>query len=129
MTLAPQLGENAGMRPRVMIVDDHGGFRAVCRTLLESEGFEVVGEAADGRDAVSAASRLLPAIVLLDVHLPDMDGFAVCRLLAALPVPPAVVLISSRPIADLRQRVRDSPVTGFLAKDELSGAALAELVG
>ena len=123
MTLATQRGEDTGMRPRVMIVDDHGGFRAVCRTLLESEGFEVVGEAAGGRDAVSAASRLLPAIVLLDVHLPDMDGFA------ALPVPPAVVLISSRPIADLRQRVRDSPVTGFLTKDELSGAAVAALVG
>src|SRR6266542_4969772 len=106
------------MRPRVMIVDDHDGFRAVARALLESEGFEVVGEAIDGRDAVSAASRLRPGIVLLDVHLPDMDGFAVCKLLAALPVPPAVVLISSRPIADLRQRVRDSPVAGFLTKHE-----------
>jgi DNA-binding NarL/FixJ family response regulator len=112
-----------------MIVDDHGGFRAVCRALLESEGFEVVGEAANGRDAVSVASRLLPAIVLLDVHLPGMDGFAVCRLLAALPAPPTVVLISSRPIADLRQRVRDSPAAGFLAKDELSAAAVTALVG
>lgn len=117
------------MRARVVIVDDHDGFRAVARALLESDGFAVVGEAADGRRAVSVAARLRPAIVLLDVHLPDMDGFAVCRLLAELPQPPAVVLISSRPIADLRQRVQDSPVAGFLAKHELSGAALAALAG
>src|SRR5688572_8826307 len=63
--------------PRVLIVDDHDGFRAVARTLLESEGFDVVGEAADGVEAVRATERLTPALVLLDVHLPDEDGFAV----------------------------------------------------
>lgn len=117
------------MRPRVLIVDDHDGFRAVACALLAGEGFEVAGEASDGHGAVDAVSRLRPAIVLLDVHLPDMDGFAVCELLARLPQPPIVVLISSRPIADLRQRVRDSAATGFLPKHELSGAALAALVG
>lgn len=116
------------MRPRLLIVDDHAGFRAVARAMLESEGFEVVGEAVDGAGAVSAAGRLHPAIVLLDVHLPDIDGFAVSELLAGLPGPPVVVLISSRPIADLRQRVLDSPVAGFLAKHELSGAAVTALV-
>jgi CheY-like chemotaxis protein len=96
--------------------------------MLEREGFEVVGEAADATGAVSAACRLRPGLVLLDVHLPDMDGFAVSEVLAALPGPPVVVLISSRPIADVRQRVRDSPVVGFLAKHELSGAALIALI-
>jgi two-component system nitrate/nitrite response regulator NarL len=117
------------MRPRILIVDDHDGFRAVARAMLESEGFDVVGEAVDGGDALAAAWRLHPGVVLLDVHLPDMDGFAVSELLAQLPGPPMVVLISSRPIADLRRRVRDSPVAGFLAKHELSGAALTALVG
>jgi CheY-like chemotaxis protein len=114
--------------PRVLIVDDHDGFRAVTRTLLESEGFDVVGEAADGVDAVRATERLTPALVLLDVHLPDEDGFAVTERLAALAEPPAVVLISSRLIADLRQRVHDSPAVGFLAKHELTGAGLRAMV-
>ena len=117
------------MRPRVLIVDDHEGFRAVARALLEGEGFDVVGEAADGAAAVQAASGLSPLIVLLDVHLPGTDGFAVSEALAALPRPPTVVLISSRPIADLRRRVRGSPVAGFLTKDELSGPAVTALVG
>jgi DNA-binding NarL/FixJ family response regulator len=112
------------MRPRVLIVDDHAGFRAVARVLLESEGFQVVGEAVDGADAIQAVSALAPGIVLLDVHLPDMDGFAVSVALAALPRPPRVVLISSRPIADLRRRVEMSSAAGFLTKDHLSAAAV-----
>jgi CheY-like chemotaxis protein len=116
------------MRPRVLIVDDHARFRAVVRAMLEGEGFDVVGEAGDGRSAVVAAGSMCPEVVLLDAHLPDMDGFAVALQLAALARPPVVVLTSSRPIADLRQRVRDSQVAGFLAKDELSGAALLAIV-
>lgn len=117
------------MRPRILIVDDHEGFRAVARILLEGDGYEVVGEAGDGEAAVAAAIALSPAIVLLDVHLPDLDGFAVSVRLAALPRPPRVILISSRPITDLRRRVQTSPVAGFVAKDEPSGAALHALVG
>lgn len=116
------------MRPRLLIVDDHDGFRAVARVTLEADGFEVVGEAADGRSALLAAAELCPDVVLLDVHLPGMDGFAVCRLLVDLPARPAVVLISSRALVDLRQRVLDSPAVGFLPKDELSGAAVIALV-
>ena len=116
------------MRPRVLIVDDHPGFRAVARVMLEGDGFDVVGEAVDGADAVRAASLLEPGIVLLDVHLPDSDGFAVSAALAELPRPPAVVLISSRPITDLRRRVLESPVAGFLAKDDLSGPAVTGLL-
>jgi DNA-binding NarL/FixJ family response regulator len=118
----------AGMRPRVLIVDDHDGFRATARSMLEGEEFEVVGEAADGWGAVAAISRLRPGVVLLDVNLPDIDGFAVCRYLAALSEPPVVVLISSRPITDLRRRVHESPAVGFLPKHELSAAAVAAIV-
>ena len=119
----------ADMRPRILIVDDHDGFRAVARALLEDDGFEVVGEAADAAAAVVAATNLHPSIVLLDVHLPDTDGFAASAQLAALPAPPVVVLISSRPITDLRRRLRQSSAAGFLAKHELSGAAVTALVG
>jgi DNA-binding NarL/FixJ family response regulator len=113
----------------VLIVDDHEGYRSVARVMLEADGFEVVGEAGDGQSAVEAAIVLRPDIVLLDVHLPGADGFAVSRWLAALPTPPTVLLVSSRPIADLRRRVAESPVAGFLAKHELSGAALDAIVG
>lgn len=117
------------MRPRLLIVDDHDGFRAVARAMLEEDGFDVVGEAVDGGTAVTATTNLRPGVVLLDVHLPDLDGFTVSEHLAALPDPPVVVLISSRPLGELRQRVTDSPVAGFIPKDELSGPSLTALVG
>ena len=80
----------------VLIVDDHAAFRAGARALLEVDGFDVVGEAADGESAIEQARRLRPEVVLLDVQLPGIDGFAVAERLAAEPFAPAVVLISSR---------------------------------
>ena len=114
---------------RLLIVDDHAGFRSVARALLQGEGFEVVAEAADGPQAVAEAVRCQPDVVLLDVHLPGPDGFAVSQELAALPRPPKVVLTSSRPISDLRGRLSRSPAIGFLSKDELAPTALVGLVG
>ena len=67
----------------VLIVDDHPSFRASARTLLESEGYQVVGEAENGADAVKAAQELHPDLVLLDVQLPDVDGFKVTLIIAA----------------------------------------------
>jgi CheY-like chemotaxis protein len=101
----------------------------VARALLERDGFVVVAEAPDGTTALAEAERVDPDLVLLDVHLPDMDGFEVSRRLAKLRRPPAVVLTSSRPIADLRSRVQASPAAGFVSKDRLSGAALTILAG
>jgi CheY-like chemotaxis protein len=114
---------------RVLVVDDHVGFREVARALLQSEGLLVVAEAADGAEALAAAASHAPDLVLLDVHLPDIDGFEVSRRLALLANPPRVVLTSSRPIADLQRRVGESPAAGFVAKDRLSGAALTALAG
>ena len=115
-----QARDTEPVRPRVLIVDDHEGFRAVARTLLQSDGLDVVGEAVDGQGALAETSDLRPDLVLLDVHLPDADGFAISELLAALPNPPVVVLISSRPITDLRSRLKSSSAAGFLAKHQLS---------
>jgi DNA-binding NarL/FixJ family response regulator len=117
------------VRPTVLIVDDHDGFRESARALLEAEGFAVVGDAADGAAALAAALRLRPDVVLLDVQLPDVDGFAVAERLAALSEPPRVVLISSRDAAAYGPRLDAAPACGFLAKRELSGASLAALVG
>lgn len=117
------------VRPTVLIVDDHDSFRESAWSLLEAEGFTVVGDAADGAAAVAEVARLQPDVVLLDVRLPDADGFAVAELLATGPDPPRVVLISSRDAAAYGPRLGAAPVCGFLAKRELSGAALAALVG
>jgi DNA-binding NarL/FixJ family response regulator len=117
------------MRPTVLIVDDHAAFRASARALLHAEGFEVVGEAADGAEAVEAVAVIRPEIVLLDIQLPDVDGLTVAEQLATAPDPPAVVLISSRDAAAYGPRLRDTPARGFIAKSGLSGEALAALIG
>jgi DNA-binding NarL/FixJ family response regulator len=115
--------------PRLLIVDDHAGFRAFARALLETDGFEVVGEAADATGALDAALLLDPDIVLLDVVLPDGDGFEVCeRLLAVRPERPAVVLTSSRDARTYGDRLTTTRARGFLAKESLSGPAILALV-
>jgi DNA-binding NarL/FixJ family response regulator len=111
----------------VLIVDDHAGFRSFARALLEAEGFDVVGEAADGASALAAARALAPELVLLDVALPDMDGFAVCDALLEEGAGPAVVLTSSRDVSSYRRRLKRSRARGFIPKSELSGPALSAL--
>lgn len=115
------------MRTRLLLVDDHAGFRRLAVATLERGGFDVVGEAASGTEAVAAARDLRPALVLLDIALPDADGFTVAEQLARLPTPPVVVLVSSRQRDDYGTRVTDAPVAGFLGKDELTPEALAAL--
>ena len=112
----------------VLIVDDHSGFRSFARALLEAEGFDVVGEADDAESAIAAVGRLHPQVVLLDIQLPDVDGFEVAERLAREPDSPAVVLVSTRDISSYRRRLAKSPVRGFIPKAELSGSALIALV-
>jgi DNA-binding NarL/FixJ family response regulator len=117
------------MRPTVLIVDDHAEFRESASALLEAEGFAVIGEAADGDEAIAAVERLRPQVVLLDIQLPDLDGFAVAERLATGLDPPRVVLISSREAAAYGPRLEAAAAQGFIPKRELSGSALASLVG
>jgi DNA-binding NarL/FixJ family response regulator len=113
----------------VLIVDDHPSFRATARVLLESEGFDVVGEAEDGSSALEAVATLRPQIVLLDVQLPDLDGFEIAARLAELNgAAPAVILTSSRDRVDFGTLVEESGARGFVPKAELSGAALLSLL-
>jgi DNA-binding NarL/FixJ family response regulator len=114
--------------PSVLIVDDHPSFRAAARLLLEAEGYAIAGEAADGASALRAAASLDPDVVLLDVNLPDLDGFEVAARLTADGAGPAVVLCSSREAADFGDLIARSGARGFVAKADLSGAALRELV-
>src|ERR1041384_4810041 len=79
---------------RVLIVDDHDGFRSAARALLEEDGYTVVGEVRDGREAIDAVRKLRPDVVLLDVQLPGEDGFSVCEQLVTDAAAPTVVLVS-----------------------------------
>jgi DNA-binding NarL/FixJ family response regulator len=114
--------------PTILIVDDHPTFRATARMLLEAEGYDVIGEAPDGHSAIDEARRLGPDVVLLDVNLPDIDGFAVAERITAEERHPAVVLVSSRDPSDFGPLVAGSGARGFIPKGELSGAAIAELL-
>jgi DNA-binding NarL/FixJ family response regulator len=117
------------MARSVLIVDDHAEFRASARAILEADGYHVVAEAEDGESGLLLAADLRPSIVLLDIALPGIDGFAVAERLAAEPEPPDVVLISSRERAAYGRRIDAAPARGFLSKRHLSGSALAALVG
>jgi DNA-binding NarL/FixJ family response regulator len=113
----------------VLVVDDHAEFRSVVRSLLQAEGFDVVGEAADAQEALDSVIRLRPEVVLLDVLLPGLDGFAVAGLLAATgPTAPDIVLVSSRPASAFRRRLVSTPARGFLSKADLTGPALRLLL-
>jgi two-component system response regulator EvgA len=116
------------MATTVLIVDDHASFRAAARLLLELEGYEVVAEADTGLDGVRMARELRPDFVLLDVNLPDIDGFDVAARLATDAAAPAVVLTSSHDGADFGRLITASGARGFIPKAELSGARLAALL-
>jgi DNA-binding NarL/FixJ family response regulator len=116
------------MGAKILIVDDHAGFRAHARRLLECEGYGVVGEAGDCASAVEAAKRLGPQIVLVDVHLPDADGFELTMRLRAFADPPVVVLTSSREGAGLERCVSACGASGFVPKAELCREALEEVM-
>jgi DNA-binding NarL/FixJ family response regulator len=116
-------------RPRLLIVDDHATFRATARALLEMDGWDVVGEAGDGSTGIAAVADLHPDVVLLDVRLPDMNGFAVAERLTAGGNGPVVIVTSSSDDPLYPDRARQNGARGFVAKHDLSGAALERLLG
>ncbi|MDF2696582.1 MAG: response regulator [Labilithrix sp.] len=113
---------------RVLIVDDHVRFRATARRWLVSGGFDVVGEAADGAEALGAAARLRPDVILLDVQLPDIDGFEIAARVRSNGHCPTVILTSSRDAAEFGGLVERSGARGFIPKAELSSARLTALL-
>lgn len=119
------LSDHAGVAS-ILIVDDDQRFRGIARRLLESEGFDVVGEAQDGEAALAAAQELEPDVVLLDIHLPDADGLEVAERLAATGGP-AVVLTSTRDESDFGPELHSSGARGFVPKSELSAERIVSL--
>jgi DNA-binding NarL/FixJ family response regulator len=113
----------------VLIVDDNTAFRAAARAVLEAGGYEVVAEAGSGAAALRIAVRVRPDIVLLDIGLPDMDGFAVCRELRETVSATVVVLCSARDADRYGDAVAECQAAGFLPKSQLSAAALARIAG
>lgn len=114
------------MAAGVVIVDDHAEFRVVAAALLSAGGLRVLGEAATGVEGIAAVLELRPDVVLLDVQLPDLDGFEVCgRLAGRVPV----VLCSVRPAADYGDRIARCGAAGFVDKGRLSAAGLLRLAG
>lgn len=115
---------------RLLIVDDDVGFREAARELLDGAAFQVVGEAADGAGALTQVRALVPEVVLLDVQLPDVSGFQVCKTIldsdGARGI--SVVLCSVRRAADYGAAVRRCGARGFLAKDRLSAEALLSVI-
>jgi DNA-binding NarL/FixJ family response regulator len=117
------------MSRTILIVDDHPSFRGMARAILESEGFDVVGEVADGASALEAAKTLSPDVILLDVQLPDIDGFEVASQLATKNGnSPAIVMTSSRDARDFGSLVAKSGARGFIPKAELSAEAVSALL-
>jgi DNA-binding NarL/FixJ family response regulator len=114
----------ADVRHRIVIIDDDPSFLATVRALLEAEGFDVAGEALNGLDGVAAATELAPDLVLVDVNLPDIDGFEVVARLAEDEGAPPVVLTSIRAANDFGNLVERSRARGFITKADITGEAL-----
>lgn len=112
----------------ILIVDDHADFRRQARELLEIDGFDVLGEASEGTSGLEIARSLRPDLVLLDIGLPDVDGFEVATALADDGPPPLVVLTSSREAGAYGRKLADCGALGFIPKDQLSGSAIRALV-
>jgi two-component system response regulator EvgA len=116
------------MAQSVLIVDDHPSFRTIARLVLEADGYDVIGDAATGDEGVSESVRLQPDVILLDIGLPDMDGFEAATRMRSSGVDGAIVFISTRDASDFGPLLNGSGALGFIAKSELSGEALRVLV-
>ena len=111
---APPSQDQSGAR-RVLIAEDEALIRLDLREMLQEEGFEVVGEAADGEKAVQLATELQPDVMICDVKMPKMDGITAAGQIAAARIAPVVILtaFSQR---DLIERARDAGAMAYLVK-------------
>ena len=100
---------------RVLIAEDEAIIRLDLREMLQEDGFDVVGEAADGEQAVALAERLLPDVVICDVKMPKMDGIAAAAMIVGQRIAP-VVMLTAFSQRDLIERARDAGAMAYLIK-------------
>ena len=115
-------------QPDLLLIEDDEAIAELIVWHFAREGFSV-RQTPDGEQALVLVEERVPDIVLLDIQLPGIDGFAVAERLARLPAPPAVVLVSTRDEDAYRQRLSETPALGFVNKSDFSGRALAAIVG
>jgi two-component system invasion response regulator UvrY len=110
----------------VLIVDDQSPFRLAAAAVVEATaGFRVTAVAASGEEALLLARQLVPDLVLMDVHLPGMDGWEATRLMRSLPSPPAVVVLSGGDISDPERQVLGSGAVCYIPKATLDPQGLS----
>jgi CheY-like chemotaxis protein len=117
--------------PRCLIVDDNPRFLDAARTMLEREGFAVVGVASNGAEALQRAEQLRPDVTLVDIRLGDQDGFELVRQLhdQAGTARSLTVIISTHAEEDYADLIAASPAIGFVSKTVLSARAIRDLLG
>jgi CheY-like chemotaxis protein len=114
----------------VLIVDDQEAFRRAAKAVIEStEGFTLLGVAASGEESLTAVAALRPDLVLMDVHMPGMDGFEATRRLTQMRTPPAVVLVSTYERGDYDDEVDGCGALAYLSKSDFSPSTLAAVWG
>jgi DNA-binding NarL/FixJ family response regulator len=115
------------MRPlRILIADDHSVVRAGLRALLEShEGWEVCGEASDGREAVEKASKLKPDVAVLDIGMPLLNGVGATRRVRAVSPNTEILILTMHESDDLVQQVVQAGAHSYILKDEADQVLLA----
>jgi two-component system, NarL family, invasion response regulator UvrY len=113
---------------RILVVDDQAVFRRVARLLIaQIPGFELVGEAETGERAITLAGSLDPSVVLMDLHLPGMDGAEATRLITTSQPGTIVILVSNTPAHELPPEAGRCGAAAFVAKEDLAPASLEAL--
>ena len=116
------------MSRSVLVIDDDVPFRELAARTLRAWGYVVVGQAGTVAEGVAQTIELRPEAVLVDIGLPDGDGFALAQQLAAQPWAPRIVLISSDSDPANHAAARRMGAVGFVPKDELPGPSLRILI-
>lgn len=113
---------------RVLVVDDQDPFRNAARAVVDRmRGFDVIGEAESGEDAVALAAELVPDLVLMDINMGEMDGVEATRRIVAANPAVMVVLLSTYDLADLPAEARTSGAVAYVPKDDFGGRTIRAL--